>query len=287
MRLTHVGFVLKPHTPQAAQVADRLATALKRQGVGSLSLGGEGRPRPTKAKVVSAAVFREKAELAIVIGGDGTFLGAAHVLYGCPMPLIGVNLGRVGFLTEVDADKAAGVVTALMEGTLDVERRPYFLATVRRGRTLLMEEPFVNDVVLQRDAADKMISYALSVGGQPMSVTRADGLIVSTPTGSTAYNLSNGGPIVAPGLEGLVLAPICPHRLSFRPVVVPPAPVELTLHTAHGHLSADGRDLVNLNAGDVVTITRSPHMLYLMHDPARNFFDVLRAKLGWDTPIEK
>jgi NAD+ kinase len=147
-----------------------------------------------------------------------------------------------------------------------------------------VEQPFLNDAVLQRDAHEKMIEYAVDVGGKYMTAGKADGLIVASPTGSTAYNLSTGGPIVYPTVESLVLAPIAPHKLSFRPVVIPADEVVVTLRSPQAHLSLDGRANGVLKVGDKLIIRRSPHSLNLLHDAKRNFFDLLRLKLGWDLP---
>ena len=217
----------------------------------------------------------------VVIGGDGTFLQTARHLYGSDTPLIGVNLGRLGFLTEVAPDQIATLLDDLQANRLSRESRAYFTATVVRDGKEVWQDTFLNDAVLQRYADEKMIAFGVAVAGQSMVETRGDGMIVASPTGSTAYNLSTGGPILYPSLDALVLSPICAHKLSLRPVVAPGDNVSMTLHSDVGNLSIDGRSVQKLQAGDVVTVRRSPHTLNLLHEPGRNFFDLLRQKFSW------
>lgn len=276
-----VGFILKRDTENAIKTATSVADALVARGV-TVLVAADG-PKLGAATALPPVELAHKSDAVIVVGGDGTFLAAARHLYGSDTPVIGINLGRVGFLTEVELNNVDNLVERLLSGAYKLEERPYFTATFNlNGQEVT--EPFLNDAVIQRDTQDKMMGYAVDVGPRYMTSGKADGLIIATPTGSTAYNLSTGGPIVYPTLASLVLAPIAPHKLSFRPVVIPPEEVTITLKTPQAHISLDGRSAGTLSAGEKLTIRLAGHSLKLLHDPRRNFFDLLRLKLGWDLP---
>jgi NAD+ kinase len=223
--------------------------------------------------------------LAFVLGGDGTFLTAAQKLYETDIPIAGINLGHLGFLTELDEANLDEHLDTLLGADATVEQRPYHACTLsRQGKALWTDVPFINDAVIQRQPDHRMIQLSVTVKEQTViQHTRADGLIISTPTGSTAYNLSTGGPILHPAVGGLVLAPICPHTLSFRPIVIPPFPVMMTLESEdQALLSLDGRRTSPVKPGDIMKIHQSPHQLTLRHARPRSFFTTLRHKLGWD-----
>lgn len=216
--------------------------------------------------------------LAVVLGGDGTFLNAARLLYGKNIPLIGVNLGHVGFLTDVPAEHTFKKLQNVMKGDYKLDKRPYF--TARIGDDIY---PFVNDAVLNRLPQHKMLSVDVKVSDEHVTERKGDGIIIATPTGSTAYNLSTGGPIVHPSVDALVLTPISPHTLTFRPVVLPTsAPIKLTLKTPEGLLSLDGQTSFELTAAAGITIEKSTHTLNIIHSNRMSYFDLLRTKLHWD-----
>ena len=233
-------------------------------------------------KNISHTVIPETKSLAIVLGGDGTFLSAARQLYKKEACTLGVNLGHLGFLTEMEAANFADTLPELIHGCLETQKRPYFNVSVTRKDTLLLnEQPILNDAVIQRNSDEKMLRFTLNVENKEVTTASADGIIIATPTGSTAYNLSAGGPIVDPSLEALTIAPICPHTLSFRPIVVRPYEITLIVNSPQGHLSLDGRSYLTLQQGDSIRITKSPYTMELLYPCGRNFFDVLRQKLGW------
>ncbi|MFZ2620621.1 MAG: NAD(+)/NADH kinase [Alphaproteobacteria bacterium] len=229
-------------------------------------------------------IAKSAKTIAFVLGGDGTFLTAADRLYGTEIPICGVNYGHLGFLTELNVDEFDAALDKLLGDTAVHERRPYFICTLtRQGKTLWNARPFVNDAVIQRQPDHRMVTLTIKVQDQLVTSTRADGMIVATPTGSTAYSLSTGGPILHPAVNGLVLAPICPHTLSFRPVVIPPRPVTLTLESEdHALISLDGRRTYPIKQGDTLHIEQSPHNATLRHTTQPHFFNLLRQKLNWD-----
>ena len=233
----------------------------------------EDAPFPRK----ETAHLTDHETLAVVLGGDGTFLNASRLLYGKNIPILGINLGHLGFLTDVPAEHTYKKICNVLAGEFKIDNRPYF--TARIGDTVL---PFINDAVLNRMPHHKMLSVDVKVDGEHVTERRADGIIIATPTGSTAYSLSTGGPIVHPGVDALLLTPISPHTLTFRPVILPAnAPVKLTLKTPEGLLSLDGQTSLELKETDSISIEKSPHMIKIIHSNRMSYFDLLRAKLHW------
>lgn len=221
----------------------------------------------------------QSARAVVVLGGDGTFLNAATRLYGTECPIIGVNLGHLGFLTSGTLET---LTDDLKKDSFKVNERAYFKATLSRNGKNIWEGPFLNDTVIQRNADEKMLNLVVESNEWRVLKMRADGLILSTPTGSTAYNLSAGGPIMHPQVDGMVISPICPHNMAFRPVVVPPSALRIINESAAAHLSVDGRKTIPLQAGDVVIVEKTEHVLHMLVSEDYNFFDVLREKFGWD-----
>jgi NAD+ kinase len=224
-----------------------------------------------------------RASLAVVIGGDGSLISAARKLAPHDVPLVGVNQGRLGFLTDVARSNMLPALEALMAGTFTRERRALLQAHVWRDRERLFSALALNDVVLSKGDLGRMIEFDVRVDGESVYSQRSDGLIVSTPTGSTAYSLSANGPIVHPSLGGMLIVPLCPHALSSRPIALGDTSVlEVRLfprHDARAHF--DGQEHVNLQGGDCLRIERSPYHVTLMHPPGYSYFAMLREKLRW------
>ncbi len=284
-----VTLFVKPEAHGSQEITEQMCHFLKKRGVTPvIARSPKGyfkkAPKVEGVETVDAYEVDEKNNLVVVLGGDGTFLSAARYIHGKCCPITGVNLGNLGFLTETEATGATAHMAEVLNGEQTQEHRPYFLVSVHRGGKKFIESrPIINDAIIQRNSDEKMVSFSIEVEGkQVTNSTKADGLIVATPTGSTAYSLSSGGPIVYPTLDALILSPICPHKLSFKPVVIPTADIQITLETEIGHLSLDGRRNMVLEQGDVVSIQRSAHNLCVLHNPRRNFFDLIRTKLGWD-----
>lgn len=235
--------------------------------------------------------FRERAalgadcDLVIVVGGDGTLLSAARTLAPCGVPILGINQGRLGFMVDVPPDDMATHIGQVLAGAYVSEQRLLLSAEIDRngGR----RGPFlaVNDVVVRNLAAIRMLEFETWLDDQFISQHRADGMIVSSPTGSTAYALSGGGPVLHPGLEALSLVPICPHTLSDRPIVVgADRAVHIVLGgdaNASAAVTCDGQTHEGLRRGDRLTITRAPFRLHLIHPQQYDYFSILRSKLHW------
>lgn len=275
-----VGVAIKPGVPRADAAARDLAKWLEFRG-----LRGLYDPAAAAAVGVSGASHAElarDADLLVVLGGDGTLLAVARALGERAVPILGINLGTLGFLAEVSVDEMESALSGALAGTMRVERRlRVCVEHVRdertRGRWLAL-----NDAVVTSRVA-RLIEIEARADGRLVSTYHADGLIVSTPTGSTAYSLSAGGPILLPGLDALVLAPICPHTLTQRPLVIPDSLVlEITVRAgAPARLTIDGQEGVEIGEADTVRIRRSEHAVLLLVPPQRSRFDVLRAKLRW------
>lgn len=223
----------------------------------------------------------EAYDLVVVLGGDGTLLSVARSVR---VPILGVNLGRLGFLTELSRTELYPSLVRILAGDFEVEERSLFDVQLRRnGRTISTYRAF-NDAVIGKNALAKIVELELAIGGHLVARFRCDGLIVSTPNGATAYNLSAGGPILYPALPVAVLTPICPHTLSLRPIVVPDSElVEVTLMTTSEEvfLTVDGQEGASVGCRDTVSIRRSGSTAKLVRTNRRTFYDSLREKLKW------
>lgn len=283
-----IGIVARPDLADASGLLRELAQWLSARGIevwleektaaladGALPAGCRRAPGPE----VGAA-----AEALVVLGGDGTLLRASRLLKS-PAPVLGVNFGALGFLTEITLPELYETLAGLLDGTYRSEERRLLRGVVRRGTEERAAAEVLNDVVVTKAALARIIELDVSVDGVFVSAFRADGLIVSSPTGSTAYNLAAGGPIVHPALGAMVLTPISPHMLTHRPLVIGDgAEVEVRLRRAREgdvHVSFDGQGGVPLLGDDVVKVTRSERTLRLVKAPGRDYFEVLRTKLKW------
>jgi NAD+ kinase len=227
-----------------------------------------------------------QVDLCVVLGGDGTLLNATRVLAPHAVPLIGINLGRLGFLTDIPAKDLEDRLGQVLDGHYALEDRTLLAARLTRSDGVEVSEAMaLNDVVVAKGARGSMIEVEVFVDGNFVYNLRADGLILATPTGSTAYALSSGGPIVHPGLKALLLTPICPHTLSNRPVVLQQnAQVEMILHKGTGvFASFDVQDQVLLDPGDRLNVTCAQQSVHLIHPPGYDYFAMLREKLRWGT----
>lgn len=225
----------------------------------------------------------EQADLAVVLGGDGTMLNIARSLYAFGVPLVGINQGRLGFLTDVSADTMLETMAEILAGDYLSEARFLLDVTVRRQGESIYEACAFNDTVVSKGATARLIELEVFVDGQFVYSQRSDGLIVSTPTGSTAYALSSGGPILHPTLEAVVLVPICPHTLSNRPIAVnSESTIEiLLLHANDARVHFDGQRHFDLQENDWVIVRRSKQMVRLLHPFGHSYYDMLRQKLHW------
>jgi NAD+ kinase len=223
------------------------------------------------------------ADLCLVLGGDGTLLHGARRVGLRGTPILGINLGSLGFLTAHPVSGARGAVEAFLAGTLVPDVRPMLEAELWRQGFLLARQTVLNDAVLAKGALARIMDMRLKVGDQDAGPIKADGLIVATPTGSTAYSLSAGGPIMHPSLEAFVIAPICPHTLTLRPLVVPALrPISITLLDAEdAHLTLDGQVGHRVLPGDEVKLSQAAARITLLQQPGLDFFALLQQKLHW------
>ncbi|HTN50194.1 MAG TPA: NAD kinase [Burkholderiaceae bacterium] len=225
----------------------------------------------------------KQADVAVVLGGDGTMLGVARDLAPFRIPLIGINHGRLGFMTDIALDQMAEALPAMLGGRYETDRRVVLDAEVRRTGKVVFHAMAVNDVVISRGVTGGMVEYTVRVDGVTMYNQRADGVIIATPTGSTAYALSADGPILHPSLAGLVLVPVAPQTLSNRPIVLPDdvvVEIEITdVRDASAHF--DMQTYASLVPGDIVRARRGNDLVTLLHPVGYNFFATLRQKLHW------
>ncbi|KZZ51075.1 MAG: NAD(+) kinase [Saccharospirillaceae bacterium] len=232
------------------------------------------------------SILGEICDLVIVVGGDGSLLGAARALAKFNTPVLGINRGRLGFLTDISPDETMlDAVQDVLDGHYKEERRFLLDAEVKRDGNPIGSAAALNDVVLHPGKSARMIAFDLYIEGQFVYSLRSDGLIVSTPTGSTAYSLSGGGPIMHPRLDALVLVPMFPHTLSSRPIVVDgKSEIKIVVSAEqdiYPTVSCDGQNHIPCAPGDAITIRKKAHKLKLIHPQGHNFYEICRTKLGW------
>lgn len=279
-RIRKVGLVVKRDRPRAVRLARRMLALLRAQKVGVLvdvEAGLDDEPTATKDQLA------RETDLIVVLGGDGTLLGVARKA-SARVPILGINLGQLGFLTAVTEREGLPMLRRVLAGDYEVESRMTVSAALRRNGRVVSRFRALNDVVVSSGVLARMITCAVCVDDKPLTTYRADGLIVATPTGSTAYSLSVGGAIVDPTLQVLLLSPISPHTLSNRPLVLrPDGVIRITLAGRRQHvvLTVDGQEVVTLSPNDEVVVRRSPTRVSLVRPPHRTHYDVLRSKLGW------
>ena len=236
-------------------------------------------------RVCPRKMIGEICDLVIVVGGDGSLLGVARTLARKDAPILGVNRGRLGFLTDVSPDELEQQVGKVLDGEYTIEKRFLLDVEVMRNREPLGKGDALNDVVVNSGTSGHMMEFELFVEGEQVYRQRADGLIIATPTGSTAYSLSAGGPIMHPKLDAIVLTPMMPHTLSSRPIVIDGnAEVKICISDQNPYpspVTCDGQETISAQPGDTVYIRKKPHKLRLIHPPDHSFYASCRDKLGW------
>jgi len=243
-------------------------------------------PAPRRA-VADKAVLASTVGVVVVLGGDGTLLGMADRIgeAGSGVPILGVNFGSLGFLTEVTLPELYPALEGVLEGRAHSEERMMLKSTTMRSGRVFAQQIALNDTVITKTARSRMIDLSVSVGDEFVTRVKADGLIIATPTGSTAYNLAAGGPIVQPTLDALILTPIAPHTLTNRPVVIPATSVIRVQPNMEERdevfVTFDGQAGFKLEAGDDISVRRAELPLKLIRPPTRSYFEVLRTKLKW------
>ncbi|TSE34653.1 NAD kinase [Tepidimonas charontis] len=226
-------------------------------------------------------------ELALVVGGDGTMLGIGRQLAPYGVPLVGINQGRLGFITDIPFERFAAVLQPMLRGAYEEEQRALMQASVWRDGACIFQTIAMNDVVVNRGGAPSMVELRVEVDGHFVANQRADGLIIASPTGSTAYALSAGGPLLHPAIAGWVMVPIAPHTLSNRPIVLP-SDGEIAIVVVAGREPSahfDMQTFTSLLPGDRIVVRRSAHTLRLLHPQGWSYFDTLRRKLHWNEGV--
>ncbi|MBW2559527.1 MAG: NAD(+)/NADH kinase [Deltaproteobacteria bacterium] len=277
MDIRRVGIIANSSKEKAPEYALRLAGWLSERKVEVLF------EKEIAAKIdmpgVSGDDLASAVDMLVVFGGDGTLLMAARLAMGSDVPILGINMGGFGFMTVVNLDEMLGAMELVLDGEYSTSERMMLSVSVEGAR-----HPALNDVVINRGNLSRMVNLETFVDGKYLSTFKADGLIISTPTGSTAYSLSSGGPIVLPELNSIIINPICPHTLTNRPLVLPPdSAIEVIVWTKEGKASVtlDGQDLFILKSGDRVGIQKSKNHINLVESPHRDYLEILRTKLGW------
>ena len=283
-----IALVGKYHSPEIAESLRRLAEYLHERGI-SVFIERETAEHVGRQVDLARWVtcgFNDigaHADLAIVIGGDGTMLNAARRLARYRVPLVGVNQGRLGFMTDIARSDMLTCMDHLLDGRFSTENRMLLDADVFRDGKEIAANLALNDVVVDKGAIGRMIEFELSIDGEFIYNQRSDGLIVATPTGSTAYSLSAGGPILHPTLTGIALVPLCPHALTNRPIMVnDQVNIEIRIIQADGsRVHFDGQVTHDLQPGDSVRLKRSEYTICFLHPPGYSYFAMLRQKLHW------
>jgi len=287
--IASIGVVVKPHQPDALETLCALTKWLSERHiafVGLPEIEHEQIEHNTgcKIQVVAEGEMAQRVDLMLVLGGDGTMIATGRMLGDHQAPVIGVNYGGLGYLAEFPIEEMFPALEAILAGEYKVQRRLMLSVELWRGDDLVSQNRVLNDVVVNKSALARIIEIEAYLNQQFVNLFRADGLIVATPTGSTAYNLSAGGPIIYPSMNAMVITPICPFTLSNRPIVVPDdSVIEVRLNTENEEvaLTLDGQVGFSLQARDRIVIRQSNTSFNLVQPPNRNYFEVLRNKLKW------
>lgn len=277
--LESVGVVIKPHAPDVEKVLRRLVDYFKSRGI-TCRLEEAAADKLGLADHFPRESLPGAVDLVIVLGGDGTLLSIAHLAAANGVPVMGVNMGSLGFLTEVPLDEAFETLDAYLAGDEDIVSPRLMLEVRTRGEAFLC----LNDIVINKGALARMIQCAMWIDDKAVTIPRSDGLIISTPTGSTAYCLSAGGPIIQPYIPAILIAPICPHTLSFRPMVISSDSrirLQVLSEGEKTYLTLDGQRGNLMHKNEVIDVSTSSLKLALISSPRRNYFDLLQQKLGW------
>ena len=288
-RFSHVALVGKYQAQGIGHVIEEIAGFLVQQGVQvSLDTRTANSTGITTHGRLELAEIGEQCDLAVVLGGDGTMLGIARQLARYGVPLVGINQGRLGFITDISVTEFADALAPMIAGDYEIEHRSMLDGGVQRDGQTIFEAFAMNDVVVSRAATSNMVEMKISIGDEFVANQRADGLIIASPTGSTAYALSAGGPILHPGIAGWVLVPIAPHTLSNRPIVLPDVgevKIEIGPATRDASVNFDMQSLASLMPGDIVRVRRSQHQVRFLHPCGWSYYGTLRAKLHWNQGV--
>jgi NAD+ kinase len=285
MQISSVGLFGRYKDPDVSSALDAVRKHLENRDI-SVYIGDTTADNITGTRIEDSGLpVGETIDLAVVVGGDGTMLHVARSLASYALPMIGINLGRLGFLTDLSADRMHEGMDELLRGEFTVEERIMLQVQISNGRDNLNESVALNDVTLSKGNTGRMIEFDTHVNSEPLGRTRGDGVIISTPTGSTAYALSAGGPILHPLLPAIVFAPICPHTLGHRPMVLDDSSIIeleiLDLAGADGNVFIDGLKQLAVSGNEIIRISRAETVTRMVRINSHNHFTTLRSKLGW------
>ena len=285
MQISSVGLFGRYKDPDVSSALDAVRKHLENRDI-SVYIGDTTADHIAGTRIEDSGLpVGETIDLAVVVGGDGTMLHVARSLASYALPMIGINLGRLGFLTDLSADRMHEGMDELLRGEFTVEERIMLQVQISNGRDNLNESVALNDVTLSKGNTGRMIEFDTHVNSEPVGRTRGDGVIISTPTGSTAYALSAGGPILHPLLPAIVFAPICPHTLGHRPMVLDDSSIIeleiLDLAGADGNVFIDGLKQLAVSGNEIIRISRAETVTRMVRINSHNHFTTLRSKLGW------
>ena len=285
MQISSVGLFGRYKDPDVSTTLDALRKHLENRDI-SVYIGDTTADNISGTRIEDSGLsVAETIDLAVVVGGDGTMLHVARSLASYALPMIGINLGRLGFLTDLSADRMHEGLDELLRGEFTVEERIMLQVQISNGTDNLNESIALNDVTLSKGNTGRMIEFDTHVNSEPVGRTRGDGVIISTPTGSTAYALSAGGPILHPLLPAIVFAPICPHTLGHRPMVLDDSSIIeleiLDLAGADGNVFIDGLKQLAVSGNEIIRISRAETVTRMVRINSHNHFTALRSKLGW------
>lgn len=284
MSVRCVGIALKPNKPEGGAVVQDLIAWLRQRDREVLLDLEAAAACPTCGVGLPRSDLAAQADLVVVLGGDGTILSLSRLMGSRQVPILGVNLGGLGFLSEVTLPELFPALETVLKEEYAVSRRWMLAAEVRRADASIGAYEALNDFVITKSAPSRIVELETFVNGEYVTTYRADGLIVASPTGSTAYCLSAGGPILYPTLPAFVVIPICPHTLTNRPLVLPDSARIQVVQRSPGedvHLTVDGQVDLALQYRDAVVVRRSEHVITLVKSPKLNYFELLRTKLRW------
>lgn len=275
--------LVKRNKPEAVCLTREIISWLEKRGIGAI-VDPELAEKVGCSRSVDMDTLASRADLLIVLGGDGTLLSAARLKGVASIPVLGINLGGLGFLTETFKEETFEVLEKVVCGDFTTEKRLMLKATVYRGNDIISQSNVLNDIVINKGALARIIDLETFIDGGYLTTFKADGLIISTPTGSTAYSLAAGGPIVYPTLNSIIINPICPHTLTNRPLVVPDAAaikVILKATKQDVHITLDGQVGIPLREDDVIEAQKAGSSIHLVNSPLKTYFELLRTKLRW------
>lgn len=283
MKIKRIGIVANVEKENIAGHVKSLKEWLEEKGV-EVFLGVEISRKMALGAGLKWNDLAEKSQLVVVLGGDGTILRTARYVAGYKVPILGINMGSFGYLTEVNLNEMHSTLELIISGKFTAEKRMMLNVSIKRGKKVTDVGDVLNDVVINRGNFSRMNEVEMEINGAYLTTYKGDGLIVSTPTGSTAYSLSAGGPIVFPGKDLIIINPICPHTLTNRPIIFSEdSNLKITLWSKDkgAMLTLDGQEAYRITSGDIVTIKKSKHSTILILSPYRSHGEILRSKLGW------